>query len=84
MMPIRSHPILPATAKKNLEDRGVTRNSGTSGRPRWSLVEEGPEPTVPTVPNSPTGLVLNGPNTGGSLEPGGLGLFGDLDLEEEF
>jgi hypothetical protein len=71
-------------AKKNLEDRGVTRNSGTSGRPRWSLVEEGPEPTVPTVPNSPTGPVLNSPNTGGSLEPGGLGLFGDLDLEEEF
>jgi hypothetical protein len=78
-------------ALKNLDNRGVIRNVGTVGRPRWVLADDDSEATLPTLPNAAMAASPILTATGGSLEPRGLAvtaLAADeerslLDLDEE-
>jgi hypothetical protein len=71
-------------ALKNLQDRGVIRNVGTSSRPRYCLVEEESEPDGANGAKQCHGTGANGAATGGSLEPRGMALtISALDLDEE-
>ena len=80
-------------ALKNLDKRGVIRNVGTAGRPRWVLAYDDSEAILPTLPNAAKAVLPTLTATGGSLEPPCHGSVSDgtnqelgrlLDLKEEF
>lgn len=58
--------------KDNLVKRGVIRNIGTKGRPRWVAADDEPETILPTLPNAAMAVVPILTATGGSLDPGSM------------